>query len=56
MRNHLDTVRVDLGMALIHLDLDEKKSILEVDAWMRLNWTDQYLRWNPEEFQSKILK
>jgi len=52
VRNHLDTVRVDLGMALIHLDLDEKKSILEVDAWMRLNWTDEHLKWDPKEFQN----
>jgi len=50
VKNHLDTVRVDLGMALIHLDLDERKSILEVDGWMRLNWTDEYLRWDPQEF------
>ena len=55
VRNHLDTVRVDLGMALIHLDLDAKKSILEVDGWMRLNWTDEYLRWNPQEFKSESI-
>ena len=41
-------------MALIHLDLDEKKSVLEVDGWMRLNWTDEYLRWDPKEFSSEI--
>ena len=28
--NHSEPVRVDLGMALIHLDLDEKVSVLEV--------------------------
>jgi len=37
-------------MALIHLDLDEKVSVLEVDGWMRLNWTDQYLSWDPNDF------
>ena len=30
VKNHSSTVRVDLGMALIHLDLDEMKSVLEV--------------------------
>ena len=30
MYNHSEPVRVDLGMALIHLDLDEKVSVLEV--------------------------
>ena len=54
VKNHLDTVRVDLGMALIHLDLDERKSILEVDGWMRLNWTDEYLRWDPREFHGNF--
>jgi len=52
VKNHLDTVRVDLGMALIHLNLDEMKSVLEVDGWMRLNWTDEYLRWDPQEFKN----
>ena len=32
MFNHSETVRVDLGMALIHLDLDEKLSVLEVGS------------------------
>merc|ERR1719266_3024215 len=45
--NHSEPVKVDLGMALIHLDLDEKVSVLEVDGWMRLNWTDEYLSWDP---------
>ena len=30
--NHSEPVRVDLGMALIHLDLDEKVSVLEVST------------------------
>ena len=30
MYNHSEPVKVDLGMALIHLDLDEKVSVLEV--------------------------
>lgn len=51
VRDHRTAVRVDLGMALIHLDLHERQSVLEVDGWMRLNWTDEYLAWRPEEFQ-----
>ena len=23
----------------------------QVDGWMRLNWTDEYLTWSPEDFQ-----
>ena len=45
-----DPVTVNLGMALIHLDLDEHKSILEIDAWMRFNWTDEFLTWSPDNY------
>jgi len=51
VRDHRKAVRVDLGMALIHLDLHERQSVLEVDGWMRLNWTDEYLTWSPGDFQ-----
>jgi len=50
-KSHRDKVTVNVGMALIHLDLNEKKSILDVDAWMRMSWTDENLRWNHSEFQ-----
>jgi len=45
-----DTVKVDIGMAVIHLDLDERHSVLSVDSWMRFNWTDQYLQWDPAQY------
>ncbi|XP_023320242.1 neuronal acetylcholine receptor subunit alpha-7 [Eurytemora carolleeae] len=48
--DHTDKVKVNLGMALIHLDLDEKKSVLEVDAWLRMSWIDHYLKWNTSQF------
>jgi len=52
VKDHRQAVRVDLGMALIHLDLDERKSVLEVDGWMRLNWTDEYLKWDPVQYNN----
>ena len=45
--------QVDVGMALIHIGLDEQSSILEVDAWMRLAWTDEYLAWNKSDYEGK---
>ena len=45
--------QVDVGMALIHIGLDELSSILEVDAWMRLTWTDEYLTWNKSDYDGK---
>ena len=37
-------------MAVIHLDLDERRSVLDIDSWMRFNWTDQYLTWDPKHY------
>ena len=34
--NHNETVKVSLGMAVIHYDIDEAKSVFLVDAWMRM--------------------
>jgi len=50
VKNHSMPVTVYLGMALIHLDLEEHSSVLEVDGWMRLNWTDEYLVWDPKDY------
>ena len=34
--NHSETVKVSLGMAVIHYDIDEARSVFLVDAWMRM--------------------
>ena len=47
-----DPVNVQLGMALIHVDLDERKSLITVDGWMRLTWNDPKLKWNPDDFDN----
>ena len=39
-------------MAVIHLDLDERRSVLDIDSWMRFNWTDQHLTWDPELYDN----
>lgn len=50
VKNHTSVVKVNIGMALIHVDLNELSSILEVDAWMRLTWIDDHLSWNKSDF------
>lgn len=52
VKQHQDKVKVDIGMALIHLNLDEKSSILEVDAWLRMTWMDQFLSWNKSDYDN----
>ena len=46
-----ETVEVQLGMALIHVDMDEKKSLITVDSWMRMAWKDTKLSWNPKDYK-----
>ena len=45
--------QVDVGMAVIHLDLDERHSVLDIDSWMRFNWTDENLKWDPADYEGK---
>lgn len=35
---------------MIHVDLEERTSVLSVDAWMRLKWKDDHLKWDSEEY------
>jgi hypothetical protein len=49
----VSVTQVDVGMALIHIGLDELTSVLEVDAWMRLTWKDEYLTWNQSDYEGK---
>ena len=41
---------VAIGLALIHLDVDEATSVMNADVWMRLAWKDDHLRWDPNEY------
>ena len=49
---YTEPVNVSLGMALIHVDLDEMKSLIVVDGWMRMTWDDPKLKWNPDDFDN----
>ncbi len=45
-----DNVTVGVGLAVIHVDLDERASTMSVDAWMRLAWKDEHLVWAPGDY------
>lgn len=51
VEDHKQPVVVQLGMALIHVDLDEMTSIITVDGWMRMSWNDPGLKWDPNIFE-----
>nr|ACO10856.1 Neuronal acetylcholine receptor subunit alpha-2 precursor [Caligus rogercresseyi] len=50
--NHSSKVVVGVGMSLIHVDINELKSTMNVDAWMRFTWKDEYLTWSPLDFDN----
>lgn len=50
VRDNSRKVTVGVGMAVIHLDVDEMRSVMSVDAWMRLSWVDEHLQWNPSDY------
>ena len=35
-------------------DMDEKKSIITVDSWMRMGWNDSALVWDPDKFDGVL--
>jgi len=41
---------VKFGMGLIQMELDEKKKILQLSAWTRYVWRDEYLTWNKSDY------
>lgn len=39
-----------LALTVIHMDLDEKEGVLETHAWLKMNWTDSKLKWDPKKY------
>lgn len=45
------TVRVKFGLAISQLvDVDEKNQLMTTNVWMKQEWQDMKLRWNPEDY------
>ena len=43
-------MNVELGMALLHVDIDESTSVMTVDAWIRMVWKDEHLLWDKKDY------
>ena len=41
---------LSFGVALIHLDIIEKESIMVTDAWLRFVWNEPKFQWNPDDY------
>jgi len=49
-RNYPTNSTLKLGFSLIRFDVDEKHGTIDVDGWMREQWNDPRLTWNPSEY------
>ncbi|XP_004073305.1 neuronal acetylcholine receptor subunit non-alpha-2 [Oryzias latipes] len=46
-----DTVRVRFGLKISQLvDVDEKNQLMTTNVWLRQEWIDYKLRWNPDKY------
>ncbi|CAK6442680.1 unnamed protein product [Pipistrellus nathusii] len=46
-----DTIKVHFGLKISQLvDVDEKNQLMTTNVWLKQEWTDHKLRWNPDEY------
>ncbi|XP_037380590.1 neuronal acetylcholine receptor subunit beta-3 isoform X1 [Talpa occidentalis] len=49
--NSNDTIKVYFGLKISQLvDVDEKNQLMTTNVWLKQEWTDYKLRWNPDEY------
>ncbi|XP_055335166.1 acetylcholine receptor subunit alpha-like 1 isoform X2 [Paramacrobiotus metropolitanus] len=49
--NNTERLTVKMGLRLSQLiDVDEKNQIMTVNVWVRQEWNDSKLKWNPREY------
>ncbi|GAB1606056.1 hypothetical protein Ahia01_000888000, partial [Argonauta hians] len=49
--NNTDKLTVKLGIRLSQMiDVDEKNQIMTTNVWLRQEWQDLKLRWDPKEY------
>ncbi|KAM4766729.1 neuronal acetylcholine receptor subunit alpha-5 isoform 3-T3 [Cyanocitta cristata] len=46
-----DTIKIKFGLAISQLvDVDEKNQLMTTNVWLKQEWIDVKLRWNPEDY------
>ncbi|KAJ8369653.1 hypothetical protein SKAU_G00096810 [Synaphobranchus kaupii] len=51
--NISDVVLVRFGLSIAQLiDVDEKNQMMTTNVWVKQEWNDYKLRWNPEEYEN----
>uniref|UniRef100_A0A8C6WYK2 Cholinergic receptor, nicotinic, alpha 4b n=1 Tax=Neogobius melanostomus TaxID=47308 RepID=A0A8C6WYK2_9GOBI len=53
VQNTTDTVLVHFGLSIAQLiDVDEKNQMMTTNVWVKQEWNDYKLQWNPEEYEN----
>ncbi|RXN29336.1 neuronal acetylcholine receptor subunit alpha-2-like protein [Labeo rohita] len=53
VRNISDVVIIKFGLSIAQLiDVDEKNQMMTTNVWLKQEWNDYKLRWNPSEFDN----
>jgi hypothetical protein len=47
-----DANSLHVAMTLINIDLDENRGVLTSHAWIKMNWSDIKLRWDPLKYNN----
>lgn len=52
VKNHLTQTKVDMRITINEfVDLDTSYSMLITDAWFHISWKDEFLAWDPNDYQ-----
>lgn len=52
VKNHLTQTRVDMRITINEfVELDTINSMLVTDAWFHISWRDEFLSWDPNDYQ-----
>ncbi|CAO1319692.1 unnamed protein product [Diamesa serratosioi] len=44
--------KLKIAFTIIHIDLDETRGVLTTHGWLKMNWTDSKLSWNPSDYDN----
>uniref|UniRef100_A0A6B2EBZ9 Putative nicotinic acetylcholine receptor alpha 10 subunit n=1 Tax=Phlebotomus kandelakii TaxID=1109342 RepID=A0A6B2EBZ9_9DIPT len=47
---YYNTTNVDIGLTVLHIDVEEVKSTMSVHGWIKFKWNDPKLRWNESDY------
>ncbi|XP_072115557.1 neuronal acetylcholine receptor subunit beta-3-like [Mobula birostris] len=51
VRNRNDTIKVKFGLEISQLvDVDEKNQLMATNVWLKQEWYDYKLSWNPDDY------